>query len=121
MFILPPNCIVPSATSLTISPVFPSFLYLISDSPSAPHGNRESHCDLTLYSEVGGIIPPERLCAVFLITFFFGPVIGQLSTAHTLDLDGSSLEETTRLDFEGAGLLTKRAHEPYGHAMHETP
>src|ERR1700676_5357092 len=37
MFILPPNCIVPSATLLTMSPVFPSFLYLISphsfDSP----------------------------------------------------------------------------------------
>src|ERR1700730_2033043 len=30
MFILPPNCIVPSATSLTMSPVFPSFLYFIS-------------------------------------------------------------------------------------------
>jgi len=30
MFILPPNCIVPSATLLTMSPVFPSFLYLIS-------------------------------------------------------------------------------------------
>src|SRR5580700_11010748 len=30
MFILPPNCIVPSATLLTISPVFPSFLYFIS-------------------------------------------------------------------------------------------
>src|ERR1700722_20835035 len=30
MSILPPNCIVPSATSLTISPVFPNFLYFIS-------------------------------------------------------------------------------------------
>src|SRR5262249_29587273 len=29
MFILPPNCMVPSATSLTIRPVFPSFLYFI--------------------------------------------------------------------------------------------
>src|SRR5271167_2749022 len=35
MFILPPNCIVPSATSLTISPVFHSFLYFISHTPSA--------------------------------------------------------------------------------------
>src|SRR3984893_16394556 len=35
MFILPPNCIVPSATSLTISPVFPNFLYFISHTPSA--------------------------------------------------------------------------------------
>src|SRR5271169_5862555 len=33
MFILPPNCIVPSANSLTMSPVFPSFLYLISHTP----------------------------------------------------------------------------------------
>src|ERR1700733_14010602 len=35
MFILPPNCIVPSATSLTISPVFPNFRYFISHTPSA--------------------------------------------------------------------------------------
>src|SRR5258708_7045403 len=35
MFILPPNCIVPSATLLTMSPVFPSFLYFISHTPSA--------------------------------------------------------------------------------------
>src|SRR5882672_6325313 len=35
MFIFPPNCIVPSATLLTMSPVFPSFLYLISHAPSA--------------------------------------------------------------------------------------
>src|SRR5271155_2207249 len=34
MFILPPNCIVPSATSLTMSPVFPNFLYFISRTPS---------------------------------------------------------------------------------------
>src|SRR5271165_1207517 len=33
MFILPPNCIVPRATSLTMSPVFPSFLYLIPHTP----------------------------------------------------------------------------------------
>src|SRR5271168_3347738 len=33
MFILPPNCIVPSATSLTMRPVFPSFLYFISHTP----------------------------------------------------------------------------------------
>src|SRR6267143_3771992 len=32
MFILPPNCIVPSATLLTMSPVFPSLLYFISHS-----------------------------------------------------------------------------------------
>src|ERR1022692_4750914 len=41
MFILPPNCIVPSATSLTISPVFPNFLYFISHTPSAA----EENCD----------------------------------------------------------------------------
>src|SRR3979490_1522539 len=39
MFILPPNCIVPSATSLTISPVFPNFLYFISHTPSAANEN----------------------------------------------------------------------------------
>src|ERR1700693_4907595 len=33
MFILPPNCIVPSATSLTMSPVCPRFLYFISHTP----------------------------------------------------------------------------------------
>src|ERR1700681_1136416 len=44
MFILPPNCIVPSATSLTMSPVFPSFLYLISHAPSA--ANETSDSDL---------------------------------------------------------------------------
>src|ERR1700730_2472666 len=49
---LPLNCILPSATSLTISPVFPSFLYLISDSPSAPGGNHDNHRDLALYSHV---------------------------------------------------------------------
>jgi uncharacterized protein len=41
MFILPPNCIVPSATSLTISPVFPSFLYFTSHTPSAANENRD--------------------------------------------------------------------------------
>src|SRR5271166_4554151 len=33
MFILPPNCMVPSANSLTIRPVFPSFLYFIRFAP----------------------------------------------------------------------------------------
>src|SRR5271156_6374280 len=33
MFILPPNCIVPRATSLTMSPVFPSFRYFILHPP----------------------------------------------------------------------------------------
>src|SRR5450755_954640 len=33
IFILPPNCIVPKATSLTMSPVFPSFRYFILQSP----------------------------------------------------------------------------------------
>jgi hypothetical protein len=33
MFILPPNCILPSATLLTIRPVFPSLLYLITQAP----------------------------------------------------------------------------------------
>jgi hypothetical protein len=37
MFILPPNCIVPSATSLTMRPVFPSFLIL-----HLPHSLRRS-------------------------------------------------------------------------------
>src|ERR1700690_876496 len=41
MFILPPNCIVPSATLLTMSPVLPSFLYFISRAPSAT----DEHCD----------------------------------------------------------------------------
>src|ERR1700722_19064792 len=36
MFILPPNCIVPSATSLTMRPVFPSFLCFISHSSRSP-------------------------------------------------------------------------------------
>src|SRR5471030_751630 len=36
MFILPPNCIVPSATSLTMSPVLPSFLYFICHTPYQP-------------------------------------------------------------------------------------
>jgi hypothetical protein len=40
MFILPPNCIVPSATSLTMSPVFPNFRYFIGHTPSA--ANKES-------------------------------------------------------------------------------
>src|SRR6202140_3133756 len=44
MFILPPNCIVPSANSLTMSPVFPSFLYFISHTPSA--ANETSDSDL---------------------------------------------------------------------------
>ena len=39
MFILPPNCIVPSATPLTMSPVFPSFLYFISHTPPAADNN----------------------------------------------------------------------------------
>jgi hypothetical protein len=45
MFILPPNCIVPSATPLTMSPVFPSFLYLISHTPSAANENCDSDCE----------------------------------------------------------------------------
>src|SRR5882757_4554691 len=42
MFLLPPNCIVPSATSLTMSPVFPNFLYFISHTPSAANENCDS-------------------------------------------------------------------------------
>src|ERR1700758_1140522 len=42
MFIFPPNCIVPSATLLTISPVFPSFLYFISRTPFPENQNYES-------------------------------------------------------------------------------
>src|ERR1700750_3087961 len=42
MFILPPNCIVPSATPLTLSPVFPSFLYFISRTPFPENQNYES-------------------------------------------------------------------------------
>src|SRR5271167_3054047 len=41
MFILPPNCIVPSATLLTMSPVFPSFLYFI----STPLSTANEECD----------------------------------------------------------------------------
>src|SRR5208282_1351380 len=42
MFILPPNCIVPRAISLTMSPVFPNFLYFISHTPSAANENCDS-------------------------------------------------------------------------------
>src|ERR1700685_1656536 len=42
MFILPPNCIVPSATSLTMSPAFPSFLYFSSHAPPAANKNCDS-------------------------------------------------------------------------------
>ena len=41
MFILPPNCIVPSATSLTMRPVFPSFLYFISHTPCGRSGRHQ--------------------------------------------------------------------------------
>src|SRR5271169_1897387 len=41
MFILPPNCIVPSATLLTMSPVFPSFLYFV----STPLSTANEECD----------------------------------------------------------------------------
>src|SRR5271165_5203225 len=41
MFILPPNCIVPSATSLTMRPVFPSFLYFISHTPCDRSGRHQ--------------------------------------------------------------------------------
>src|SRR3984893_13997414 len=44
MFILPPNCIVPRATSLTMSPVFPSFLYFIAHTPSSANENCDSDC-----------------------------------------------------------------------------
>src|SRR6266851_7732206 len=44
MFILPPNCIVPSATSLTMSPVFPSLLYFIFHAPSPSRGRRLLLC-----------------------------------------------------------------------------
>src|ERR1700675_2846225 len=50
MFILPPNCIVPSATSLTISPVFPNFLYFISHTPSAANENCDS-TSMTLFDK----------------------------------------------------------------------
>ena len=43
MFIFPPNCIVPSATLLTMSPVFPSFLYLISLTPSPENLDYEAN------------------------------------------------------------------------------
>jgi hypothetical protein len=35
---------VPSATSLTMSPVFPSFLYFIADTPSSPNEDCDSDC-----------------------------------------------------------------------------
>src|SRR5271156_2094385 len=41
MFILPPNCIVPSATSLTMRPVLPSFLYFISHTPCGRFGRHQ--------------------------------------------------------------------------------
>src|SRR5258705_4414556 len=41
MFILPPNCIVPSATSLTMRPVFPSFLNFISHTPCGRSGRHQ--------------------------------------------------------------------------------
>src|SRR5208337_5221500 len=41
MFILPPNCIVPSATSLTMRPEFPSFLYFISHTPCGRSGRHQ--------------------------------------------------------------------------------
>ncbi len=43
MFILPPNCMVPRATLLTMSPVFPNFLYLIFLTPSAANENCNSN------------------------------------------------------------------------------
>src|ERR1700733_4791846 len=41
IFILPPNCIVPSATSLTMRPVFPSFLCFISHTPRGRSGRHQ--------------------------------------------------------------------------------
>src|ERR1700687_6176346 len=43
MFILPPNCIVPRATLLTMSPVFPNFLYFIFHPPSVANKNTNGH------------------------------------------------------------------------------
>jgi hypothetical protein len=68
MFILPPNCIVPSATSLTMSPVFPNFLNFIYCAPSAKNSNcganlarskRDSKTGQT--GQVKDYIPAERL------------------------------------------------------------
>jgi hypothetical protein len=42
IFILPPNFFVQSATLLTMSPVFPNFLYFISRAPSATNENCDS-------------------------------------------------------------------------------
>ena len=45
MFILLPNCIVPSATLLTMSPVLPSLLYLIPHNPFAANDGFNSEVD----------------------------------------------------------------------------
>ena len=45
MFILLPNCIVPSATLLTMSPVLPSLLYLIPHTPFAANDGFNSEGD----------------------------------------------------------------------------
>src|SRR5271166_5448621 len=71
MFILPPNCIVPSATSLTMSPVFPNFRYFIGHTPSAANKNCDSkarNCpihlvhswDVDIYDHGMGSSPPAR-------------------------------------------------------------
>src|SRR5271167_4837248 len=50
MFILPPNCMVPSASSLTMSPVLPNFLYFIFCTPSAANENCASWSRICLDS-----------------------------------------------------------------------
>jgi hypothetical protein len=62
MFILPPNCIVPSATSLTISPVLPNFLYFISNTPSAANEKR-----LAKHPLQGRIDQSERPSAIKIV------------------------------------------------------
>src|SRR6267154_2674492 len=74
----------------------------------------------------GQVLLGEFLGATFVTTFLFGQVIEQLPNIHVLRSAGSSLVETTRLEFNRAGLFThrvqpKRAHQPYGHAMHKAP
>src|SRR5208283_5092319 len=72
MFILPPNCIVPSATLLTISPVFPSFLYLISPTPSfripqAPRTFGPHRLGQYTHGPIFRIRSPQQLLACLLL------------------------------------------------------
>src|SRR5271156_2861726 len=64
MFILPPNCIVPSATSLTMSPVLPNFRYFIAHTPSAGNTSRDTKARIgamhLVYSWMSTFMTMER-------------------------------------------------------------